>query len=118
LNDLTAFLEARTLQDPSLSGPNLANKIATEFGVNVFRTTINLIRKGLRFKYRPVRHNQALTERHKAARAAFYRKMLDMARSLLKIHFYGVRHRVHRYLGNPYNLARVLDQERRGLSVP
>jgi hypothetical protein len=96
----TAFIEARTLQDPSLPGPNLANEIATEFGVNISRTTSNLIRKGLRFKYRPVRYNQALTERHKAAGVAFYRKMLDMARSLPKIHFSVVRHRVHWYLGN------------------
>jgi hypothetical protein len=86
-NDLAAFIEARTLQNPSLSGPNLANEIATEFGLNVSRTTINLIQKGLRFKYRPARHNQALTEAHKAARVVFCWKMLRMADSLPKIHF-------------------------------
>jgi hypothetical protein len=29
-----------------------------------------------------------------------------------------VQHRVHRYLDNPYELARVLDQGHRGLPVP
>jgi hypothetical protein len=86
-NDLTAFIEARTLQDLSLSGPNLANESATEFGVNVSRTTINLIRKGLRFRYHSAWHNQAGIEMHEAVRVALCRKTLSMARFLPKIPF-------------------------------
>jgi transposase len=86
-SDLVAFVEARTLQSPSMSSSALSDEIATEFGVHVSRTTVNNIRKGLRFKYRPLRHNQALTDLHKLNRLEFCRKMLRMPESLPLIHF-------------------------------
>jgi transposase len=86
-NDLIAFIEARTLREPSISGMNLSIEIEKQFGVPVSRTTINIIRQQLRFKYRPPRHNQMLTSRHVAERIAFCEKMLSMKEISTKIHF-------------------------------
>jgi hypothetical protein len=81
------FIETRILQSPSLSGSELANKFASEFGVNVLQTVFNLRRQGLRFEYHPARYNQALNETRKAAGVEFCRKMLRMRESLQKIFF-------------------------------
>jgi transposase len=86
-SDLIAFVEARTLQSPSMSSSALSDEIATEFDVHLSRTTVNSTRKGVRFKYRPVRRNQALNESHKLGRLEFCRKMLSMPESLSLIHF-------------------------------
>jgi transposase len=86
-SELTIFIESRTLEDPRLSAPELVREIESDFGVKVSRTTLTTIRKGLRFKDRPPRHNQLLTEAHLAGRVEFCRKMLEMPDSLAKIHF-------------------------------
>jgi transposase len=86
-SDLAAFVEARTIQQPTLSARGLANEIDDHFGVKLSPTTINTVRGNLRFKYRPPRHNQIVTASHAAARIAFCDKMLAMPEVLPRIHF-------------------------------
>jgi transposase len=52
-SDLIAFIEARTLRKPSVSGVELSREIEEQFGVPVSRTTITVLRRSLRFKYQP-----------------------------------------------------------------
>jgi hypothetical protein len=87
LSDETAFVEARTLQNPSLSSVNMVNEITTYFGVQPSQTTVCLTRKELRYKYRPPRHNQALNDRYTTVQLDFCQKMLKMREDLPKIHF-------------------------------
>jgi transposase len=56
-SDLVAFIEARKLRKPSISGAELNQEIEEQFGLTVSRTTINVFRRTLRFKYQPPRHN-------------------------------------------------------------
>jgi hypothetical protein len=86
-SELTLFIEARTLQNQSIFGVDLGAEIAEEFRFHVLRTTINVIRSGRRFKYRPARHNQAPHPDHIEARVAFGEKMLRTPECLDKIHF-------------------------------
>jgi hypothetical protein len=41
-SELSVFIEIQTLQNQSLSGPELRNEITSEFGVKVSRTIIDL----------------------------------------------------------------------------
>jgi hypothetical protein len=70
-----------------MSAVDLSREIEATFGLTVSRTTVNTIRKGLRFKYRPLRHHQMLTPRHVTEQIAFCEKMLSMREVLPRIHF-------------------------------
>jgi transposase len=86
-SDLAAFVEVRTIQQPSLSVMGLAKEISDHFGVRVSPITINIIRRNLSFKYRPLHHNQIVTASDAAVRIAFCEKMFSMPEMLPKIHF-------------------------------
>jgi hypothetical protein len=86
-SDLVAFIEARTLRKTSISGVELSQEIERQFCVPVSRTTINILRRSLRFKYQPPRHNQMLTAGHIADCIAFCTKMLAMREVSRTIHF-------------------------------
>jgi transposase len=55
-SELVRFIEAWTLREASISTLTLSREIGEQFGVPMSRTTVNTIRKSLRFKYRPPRH--------------------------------------------------------------
>jgi hypothetical protein len=46
-SDLVAFVEARELRKPSISGVELNQEIEEQFGAPVSRTTINILRWSL-----------------------------------------------------------------------
>jgi transposase len=86
-SELVGFRETPTLLEASISALTLSREIEEHFGSPVSSTTINTIRKSLRFKYRPPRHRQILTPRHMSDRVAFCQKMLSVREVLPRIHF-------------------------------
>jgi transposase len=50
-SELASYIEARTIQEQSISGESLSGEISHEF--NILRTAADLIRVGQRFKYQP-----------------------------------------------------------------
>jgi hypothetical protein len=84
---LVAFTDSRTLRKPAISGVQLSQEIEEQFGVPVSRTRINALRRSLRFKCQPPRHNQMPTAGQVADRTAFSTKILAMREVLGTIHF-------------------------------
>jgi transposase len=83
---LVGYIKTRTIQDPSISGASLSAEISAQFRGSLSRTAIDVIRPGQRLKYRPIRHDQALTAAHIEDRLAFWSKMLPLRKDFLLIH--------------------------------
>jgi transposase len=85
--ELVALIEARRIQQQSLPATRLSDEIQAQFGVKISPILINTIHRGLRFQYRPPRHNQILRAGHLVQRLEFCEKMLGMPEALPRIHF-------------------------------
>jgi hypothetical protein len=59
-SELTSGIEARTIQEPPITGESLSREICNEFGVSPSRTAVNVIRIRQHFKYQSVHHDQGL----------------------------------------------------------
>jgi transposase len=85
---IMSFIELLTIQRPQISGEQLSAEISGQFHVTLDASSINRTRSRLRFTYRPPRHIQALTVRHKEDRVAFCQDMIRYPEETLrKIYF-------------------------------
>jgi transposase len=64
-------IENCTIQNRFLSSANLARNITAHFGVPISRATVNIIRKNLKFHYKPPKVRQHLNEKQKQKRENF-----------------------------------------------
>lgn len=64
-------IEYQTIHDPTIGGNSLSSLIASNLGIDISSTTVNLIRNQLKFRYTHPRRRPFMTQQHIQARLSF-----------------------------------------------